>query len=102
MFHIRCVPGLVMLSGTVVLTTIVAITFVSSFLRLRRIPGPWWAAFTRLWLVRTLALGDAATEFDNVNKAYGRRAYVKPFANEIGLSKCPNARLISVSHLAYS
>ena len=36
------------------------------------IPGPKWAAFTRLWLVRLYASRNAVDEFDEVNKKYGR------------------------------
>ena len=44
---------------------------VASVRRLRHIPGPWWAAWSRLWLVRALASGDAAGKYEEVNQKYG-------------------------------
>lgn len=41
------------------------------FFRLRSVPGPFWAAYSRLWLVRTLASGESAAAFVDVNKTYG-------------------------------
>ena len=36
------------------------------------IPGPKWASWTRIWLVKTLASGDSARIFSDINKEYGR------------------------------
>lgn len=36
------------------------------------IPGPKWAFWTRLWLVKTLASRGTANIFADVNKPYGR------------------------------
>ena len=41
------------------------------FFHLQTIPGPFWAAYTRLWLCMTLASGDSARIFVDVNKKYG-------------------------------
>ncbi|MCJ1258853.1 hypothetical protein MMC24_006687 [Lignoscripta atroalba] len=53
--------------------------FILSQLRpLSDIPGPRWAAFSRLWLVKTLASGDSAVRFVEVNSQYGRLARIGP------------------------
>lgn len=41
---------------------------------LRSIPGPWWAAYTRLWLVKALASEKCAEHYLEVNKKFGRLA----------------------------
>ena len=41
------------------------------FLHLTHIPGPKWAAFGRFWMVKTLASGDSAAKYVNVNKQFG-------------------------------
>ena len=38
---------------------------------LSHIPGPKWAAWTRLWIVKTLASGDSAGRFVKVNRRHG-------------------------------
>ena len=38
---------------------------------LSAIPGPRWAAWTRFWIVKTLASGESASKFVEVNKRYG-------------------------------
>lgn len=53
-------------------TYYVAVTFYVRFRYLRFIPGPKWAGYSRLWLLRTLASGDSAWRFLEVNKKYGR------------------------------
>ncbi|KAM3503456.1 hypothetical protein MY11210_008711 [Beauveria gryllotalpidicola] len=45
---------------------------------LRDFPGPSWAAYTRLWLCRTLASGNSAQIFVNVNNTHGSIARVGP------------------------
>ena len=46
--------------------------FMISQLRpLSKIPGPKWAAYTRLWLSKTLASGKSVETFVDVNKQYG-------------------------------
>lgn len=48
------------------------------FCHLASIPGPWWAAYTRLWLCKTIASGDSARLFTEVNKKYGKiRSYLE-------------------------
>ena len=38
---------------------------------LNTLPGPKWAATTRLWLVMTLASGKSCDIFVDINKRYG-------------------------------
>lgn len=40
--------------------------------------GPWWAAYTRIWICNTLASGDSAHIFVEVNKKYGDFARIGP------------------------
>lgn len=65
-------PGWAGLSGIIIVLAIVAASFGSSVLRLRHIPGPQWAAYSRLWLMRVLASGDPAVKLEEVNRKYGR------------------------------
>lgn len=41
-------------------------------------PGPWWAAYTRLWLCKTIASGDSAKIFVDVNQKFGHLARIGP------------------------
>ena len=45
--------------------------FSRRYLHLNDIPGPALAAWSRLWMVRTLASGDSAAKYQKVNKRYG-------------------------------
>lgn len=45
--------------------------YISSFLRLRHVPGPLWAAHSRLWLARLIAHGEAANRYVEINRKYG-------------------------------
>lgn len=45
---------------------------------LRQYRGPWWAAYTRLWLSKTIASGNSAKLFVDVNKKYGSLARIGP------------------------
>ncbi|OAR03043.1 hypothetical protein LLEC1_04273 [Akanthomyces lecanii] len=45
---------------------------------LRDFPGPSWAAYTRLWLCKTIASGDSAQIFVDVNQKHGAIARVGP------------------------
>ena len=38
---------------------------------LSHVPGPRWASWTRLWIVKVLASGDSAQKFVEVNQLYG-------------------------------
>ncbi|EGX93310.1 benzoate 4-monooxygenase cytochrome P450, putative [Cordyceps militaris CM01] len=51
---------------------------VTAHCHLRDFPGPFWAAYTRLWLCRTLASGDSAQLLVGVNKTHGAVARVGP------------------------
>lgn len=37
------------------------------------VPGPKWAAWTRLWIVKVLASGESAEVFVDINRRYGNR-----------------------------
>lgn len=50
------------------------------FFRLRSVPGPFWAAYSRLCLVRALASGESAKIFVDVNKTYGEYAATVSFS----------------------
>lgn len=45
---------------------------------LRQYKGPWWAAYTRLWLSKTIASGNSAKIFVDINKKYGSLARIGP------------------------
>ena len=66
------VPGIARLMIVLALSLAIVTSYVSSFRRLNHIPGPRFAAFSRLWLVRVLGKGDSASKFVNVSKEYGR------------------------------
>ena len=46
---------------------------VTRYFHLNTIPGPWWAPYTRLWLLKCLASEDAANVYVRVNQKYGLR-----------------------------
>lgn len=71
--HIR-LKGLFILC---VLAAVVAISYVTSFLRLRHIKGPRWAAHSRIWLARALASGEAQKVYEDVNAKYGESSLVR-------------------------
>lgn len=48
------------------------------YLHLSQFQGPPWAAFTRLWLCKTLASGESARRFVEVNQKYGSLARIGP------------------------
>lgn len=52
--------------------------FVNARYHLQEFAGPWWAAYTRLWLSKTIASADSARIFVDVNKKYGSLARVGP------------------------
>ncbi|KAI9676946.1 MAG: hypothetical protein M1817_006785 [Caeruleum heppii] len=45
---------------------------------LSQYPGPSWAAYTRLWISKTIASGDSAQRFVDINKRYGSIARIGP------------------------
>ena len=69
--------GLLLLYPTILLLSLSCkFFFWIRFIYLRRptlapIPGPRWAAWTRFWIVKTLASGKSAEVFVEVNKHYG-------------------------------
>ncbi|KAI9701772.1 MAG: hypothetical protein M1836_001115 [Candelina mexicana] len=48
------------------------------FAHLSQYRGPWWAAYTRIWLCKTLASGNSANIFVGINKKYGPLARIGP------------------------
>ena len=58
--------------SSVIAVIITTASFVLSIRRLKHVPGPWWAAPSRAWLVRVLASGDAVEKFDEVSKEHGK------------------------------
>ncbi|KAK1755440.1 cytochrome P450 [Echria macrotheca] len=46
--------------------------------RLRHIPGPFWAAFSRWWLIRHVGGGRMHLDLREVNEKYGRLARIGP------------------------
>jgi hypothetical protein len=61
------------------LTTAIASVINTRFRHLSNFPGPWWAAYTRFWLVKTIASGDSAKRFADISKEYGK---LSPFITE--------------------
>ncbi|KAB2573396.1 Pisatin demethylase [Lasiodiplodia theobromae] len=53
-------------------------TLRTRFFHLNVFQGPSWAAYTRLWLCKTLASGSSAQIFVDVNKKYGPVARIGP------------------------
>jgi hypothetical protein len=48
------------------------------FVHLRGIPGPYWAPFTRAWLLKTLASENAAHIYEKVNLEHGITVTIFP------------------------
>jgi hypothetical protein len=58
-----------------VVASLLAVAFtyqLTSFLRLRHVPGPWWAAWTPFWLVLTQLTGRMHFILHDVTKRYGK------------------------------
>ncbi len=69
---LRLIPYGFILLTVVVIKLLFWVGFMASRLRpLSKIPGPWWARYTRFWLVKTLASGRSQHVFIDVNKEYG-------------------------------
>lgn len=68
-----------------------------------KIPGPAWAAYTRIWLIKTLASGKSAQKFIDVNKEYGKQLsrQVLEYLNSLCVSPGSLAR-IGPNHLMSS
>lgn len=49
-----------------------------SFLRLRHIPGPSWAAWTHLWMVRSQLTGQMHFILHDLTKEYGTHTVLLP------------------------
>lgn len=65
-------PGTVALGALELLFLFkIILTIRTSWTHLSTIPGPRWASYTRLWLCKTIASGDSAQVFVNVNKKQG-------------------------------
>ncbi|KAH8669654.1 cytochrome P450 oxidoreductase [Tricladium varicosporioides] len=66
---------------TVLGLAILKILVTSAYIRhshLSNIPGPPWAAYTRLYLSKVLASGKSCRSFVNINKKYGPLARIGP------------------------
>ena len=57
---------------------IVARAIANRYTHLAEYPGPSWAAYTRLWLSKTIASGDSARLFVDINKKHGPIARIGP------------------------
>ncbi|KAF4811089.1 Cytochrome P450 monooxygenase lolP1 [Colletotrichum siamense] len=66
----------------IVVFSVVVISFVHSTLfstiHLRDFSGPWWAAYSRFWLSKTLASTNSAQVFVDTNKKYGSISRIGP------------------------
>lgn len=72
-------PGQISLAIFAILLAIGVLQAVGKrFLHLREFSGPWWAAYTRLWLCKAIASGDSAQIFVNVNERFGPLARIGP------------------------
>ncbi|KAI1075518.1 putative benzoate 4-monooxygenase cytochrome P450 [Whalleya microplaca] len=75
MIHIIAFLGL--LCG--LFTVYVAVISSSKRFRLlAQFPGPWWAPYSRLWLVRTVQSGHSQKYFVDVNRKHGHMARIGP------------------------
>ncbi|KAK3330032.1 cytochrome P450 86A1 [Apodospora peruviana] len=59
------------LTGTCLFVTYVIISWTLSFRKLQHIPGPTWAAWTSLWLIRRQLGGRVARDLASLSKKYG-------------------------------
>ncbi|XRM37641.1 hypothetical protein ABZX51_001103 [Aspergillus tubingensis] len=62
----------------IVATVMIVIWIIRSTLHLRKIPGPWWAPYTRLWLFRALYSERCADIYLQVNREYGPLVRIGP------------------------
>lgn len=62
---------------TVFLMVLLRKTFIANH-HLTDFSGPWWAAYTRLWLCKALSSAESAQLFVDTNKKYGSVARVGP------------------------
>ncbi|MCJ1436398.1 hypothetical protein MMC27_005777 [Xylographa pallens] len=67
----------ILLFGTLILLAVAVHVFVN-FWRLRKIPGPLIAAFSRAWLLNTVNSGDAAQRYAATSQRYGRLVRTGP------------------------
>jgi hypothetical protein len=60
---------------TIVIVSVLGLNVISAlktrYFHLNAIPGPRFAAFTRLWLCKVIASGDSAKKFVDINKEFG-------------------------------
>ncbi|RDL36198.1 Cytochrome P450 oxidoreductase [Venustampulla echinocandica] len=61
-----------------ILTLNVISVLKTRYFHLNTIPGPSFAAFTRLWLCKVIASGDSAKKFVDINKEFGPIARIGP------------------------
>ncbi|KAK4671768.1 hypothetical protein QC764_608550 [Podospora pseudoanserina] len=68
----------VALIGTALLLCFVIATRVQSFVRTRHIPGPFWAGWTDLWMIRAQLSGRFCFLLQDANTRYGPIAKIAP------------------------
>ncbi|KAF3902231.1 hypothetical protein ABW20_dc0102824 [Dactylellina cionopaga] len=69
------------------------------FSPLAKIPGPWWAAISRLWLLSRVAKARAAFDIHGLHEQYG--SYVRIGPNEISISEINSVKRIHSVHDPY-
>jgi hypothetical protein len=72
------IPTLVKVSICIIISTLLARKLLVANFHLQKFRGPWWAAYSRLWLCRTLGSGNSAQIFVDINKRYGPIARIGP------------------------
>ncbi|KAF2196241.1 putative benzoate 4-monooxygenase cytochrome P450 [Delitschia confertaspora ATCC 74209] len=93
--------GVMILIGVILVFMIVIAPLLTyRYLHLKTVPGPRWAPFTRLWLLRTLASEDSANIYKKVNQKYGPLARIGP--NHVIVSEPEAIRNILGTHSAYT
>ncbi|KAI5858231.1 cytochrome P450 [Durotheca rogersii] len=83
-------------SAVLVLWYIVSAT--AAWYRLRHIPGPFWASFSYVWMVRSILTGSVGSDFRRLN-SYGKFARVGP--NSIVTNDPKILRRISAARTKY-
>lgn len=69
-----------LLTGFLVILTLLGLfrkVVVAKF-HLREFSGPWWAAYTRVWISKTIASADSAQIFVETNEKHGSIARIGP------------------------
>lgn len=64
-------PATVTASLAITFFVVFAVQTLRTWYRLRHVKGPFWAGFSKVWLIRAVSSGNMHWEFANVNKRYG-------------------------------